>query len=222
MGSWWSSTRDALLSRAWPGRAFPKEPPRDGEGPGHGHPGWPGRGRFPNGLSEKGKERAQYIRTYFGNGSEFEIGMIFAAPRDGEGEKEAERTYATVAPLATDLGLDINIACANAPASCILQHVEEFAKTSDADILISWKHRDLTTIATALGAKNAYRAYPDERNDLVWIMSDGRIVEKRSMHCPGLDDDRVDKGDPDLEVDQPRVNSNLMRWLNWWTSFTLL
>lgn len=32
-------------------------------------------------------------------------------------------------------------------------------------------------------------------------MEDGQIVEKRSMHCPVLDDDRVDEGDPDLIVE---------------------
>ncbi|WWD01792.1 hypothetical protein V866_008738 [Kwoniella sp. B9012] len=201
-----SSKKESWWSWLW---GFPS-------GGGPGGPRWPGRGKFPNGLSEKGKERAQYIRTYFGNDSEFDIGLIFAAPREGEGQKEAERTYATVAPLAKDLGLEINIACANSAASCILQYVQEFAQASNADILISWKHRDLNTIATALGATNAHRIYPDERNDVVWIMSNGQIVEKRSMHCPGLDDDRVDKGDPDLEVEQPRDSLSWTEWLSSW------
>ena len=34
-------------------------------------------------------------------------------------------------------------------------------------------------------------------------MQNGQIVEKRSMHVPGLDDGRVDEGDPDLEVGMP-------------------
>ena len=34
-------------------------------------------------------------------------------------------------------------------------------------------------------------------------MQGGEIIEKRSMHCPGLDDGRVDVGDPDLEVEEP-------------------
>ncbi|WVQ70468.1 uncharacterized protein L199_008695 [Kwoniella botswanensis] len=223
-GSWWSwlwgfpsrpPRASAPLDRGPPGDDRGRGPPGRGGG-GQGGPRWPGRGKFPNGLSEKGKERAQYIRTYFGNDSEFDIGLIFAAPREGEGEKEAERTYATVAPLAKDLGLEINIACANSAASCILQYVQEFAQASNADILISWKHRDLNTIATALGATNAHRIYPDERNDVVWIMSNGQIVEKRSMHCPGLDDDRVDQGDPDLEVEQPRDSLSWTEWLSSW------
>lgn len=41
------------------------------------------------------------------------------------------------------------------------------------------------------------------RNDVIWIMEGDRIVEKRSMHCPKLDDGRVDEGDPDLEVEFP-------------------
>ena len=43
----------------------------------------------------------------FGNQSEFDFGLIFAAPRDMP--VETERTYATVAPLARDLGLEVNI-----------------------------------------------------------------------------------------------------------------
>lgn len=39
------------------------------------------------------------------------------------------------------------------------------------------------------------------RNDIVWIMEGGSITEKRSMHCPGLDDERVDEGDPDLVIE---------------------
>jgi hypothetical protein len=45
------------------------------------------------------------------------------------------------------------------------------------------------------------------RNDLIWIMQSGAIVDKRSMHCPGIDDERKDEGDPDLEVEQPQPQS---------------
>jgi hypothetical protein len=88
------------------------------------------------------------------------------------------------------------------------------------------KHRDLNHIATMLGAQNARQSYPDERSvcpsqsketeyshekhryDIVWIMQDRAIIEKRSMHCPILDDDRVDEGDPDLEVEFLVVERN--------------
>ena len=84
---------------------------------------WPGPpGRFPSGLNDDGKKRAQWLRKVniesfirtmiddqlFANGTEFDFGLIFAAPREAE-TKETERTYATVAPLAQDLGLDIDI-----------------------------------------------------------------------------------------------------------------
>ncbi|WWC70415.1 uncharacterized protein I206_104366 [Kwoniella pini CBS 10737] len=164
--------------------------------------GPPPKGKFPNGLSEKGKERAQYIRTLFGNNSEYDFGLIFAAPWDAD-QKDTERTYATVAPLAKDLNLTVNIECANSEKSCIVEAIEEFAAKSDKDILISWKHFELNKIAQALGAKNARSIYPDERNDVIWIMRDGQIVEKRSMHCPKLDDGRIDQNDPDLVVEEP-------------------
>jgi hypothetical protein len=38
-------------------------------------------------------------------------------------------------------------------------------------------------------------------------MQNGAIVEKRSMHCPELDDDRIDEGDPDLVVEEPSEGS---------------
>lgn len=157
-------------------------------------------------MSETGKQRAKFLPILFGKDSEYSFGKIFAAPRDADA-KEEERTYATVAPLADHLGLEIDITCANSEHACIVEAVEEFARTSEADILISWKHFELNQIAIALGAHNARSIYPDERNDVIWIMQNGEIVEKRSMHCPELDDERVDAGDPDLVVEDPSARS---------------
>lgn len=56
------------------------------------------------------------------------------------------------------------------------------------------------------------------RNDVIWIMEGDRIVEKRSMHCPELDDGRVDEGDPDLEVEDPRFTlAHLKRLVAWYS-----
>ena len=74
------SDPDDPSTRSFPGSILgdpqtPDGPPRRGGPPGRGRPpgrgGPPGRrpppdGKFPNGLSEKGKERAQYIRTVSG------------------------------------------------------------------------------------------------------------------------------------------------------------
>ena len=46
------------------------------------------------------------------------------------------------------------------------------------------------------------------RNDILWIMHSGTIVEKLSMHMLGLDAGRVDAGDPDLEVEKPARDVN--------------
>jgi hypothetical protein len=51
------------------------------------------------------------------------------------------------------------------------------------------------------------------RNDVIWIMQGGRIVEKRSMHMPGLDDGRVDEGDPDLVVEDETTSQGLFGFL---------
>ncbi|KAI5475560.1 hypothetical protein MNV49_001156 [Pseudohyphozyma bogoriensis] len=157
-------------------------------------------GRAGMGLSEIGKQRAQCLRDVFGKESEFDFGLVFAAPRD-QLIKDQERTYMTVSPLAEDLGLDIEISCANEPASCVANKIEEFVKTSDKDVLICWKHRDLVTIARALGA-HAYQGYPDDRNDIMWIMEGHEIVEKRSEHCPIIDARRIDDAsDADLALE---------------------
>lgn len=114
---WGRTPRDGTLPS--------RDPKRRRGPPNHGDSGR----KFPNGLSELGNERAQYLRTasrykdvnrvsdtnqaypnqLFGKHSEYNFGLIFAAPRDGD-NKTDERTYATVAPLAQDLGLDIDIA----------------------------------------------------------------------------------------------------------------
>lgn len=132
---------------------------------------------------------------------------MFAAPRGPD--VVGERTYATVAPLAADLRLAVDIGCANEPAACVADAVHAFAQRSAQDVLVCWKHRELHVIAAALGAHNALTPYPDERNDVLWIMEGGAITEKRSMHMPGLDDGRVDDGDPDLEVE----GASLAAWL---------
>ena len=53
-------------------------------------------------------------------------------------------------------------------------------------------------------------------------MQDGAIIEKRSMHCPILDDHRVDKGDPDLEVEPLQYSwwwSVIGRWVGVFAGF---
>ncbi|WVF68923.1 hypothetical protein IAT40_003697 [Kwoniella sp. CBS 6097] len=161
-GSWWARILNWNWIWNWGCPVYPRGGP-----PGYPHgPGPGGHGRkFPSGLSDKGRERAQYIRTLFGHDSEYseyDFGKIFAAPRSVD-NKTTERTYATVEPLAKDLGIEIDIDCAESEASCIVEKIENFAATSKADILISWKHRELNVIATALGAPNAKRIYPDDR-----------------------------------------------------------
>ncbi|KAL7412320.1 hypothetical protein BDY24DRAFT_392532 [Mrakia frigida] len=147
-------------------------------------------GRAGEGLSEIGKRRAQCLRTVFGAESEFDFGLVFAAPRDAS-KADQERTWMTVAPVAQDLGLEVDILCANEPASCVRERVEAFAEHSSADVLISWKHHDLLNMARALGVDTTV-GYPDDRFDIMWIIEGQRMVEKRSEHCPLLDDGVVD------------------------------
>ncbi|KAI5478413.1 hypothetical protein MNV49_005162 [Pseudohyphozyma bogoriensis] len=157
----------------------------------------PGMGAM--GLNEVGKRRAQALRKVYGKGSGFDFGLIFATPHD-EKTKERERTFMTVAPLAEDLGLVVDTSYAHKPASFLAVKIEEFVKTSDKDILICWKHRELLPISRALGAAIT-RHYAFERNDVMWIMQDHEVVEKRSQHCPDLDDERTGVDDVHLALE---------------------
>ncbi|KZP02337.1 hypothetical protein FIBSPDRAFT_808822, partial [Athelia psychrophila] len=62
-----------------------------------------------NGLSARGVERAQCLRTVFGNGSSYDIGYIMAETPQSDGAHT--RPYDTVLPLATDLGITIDTSC---------------------------------------------------------------------------------------------------------------
>jgi len=88
-------------------------------------------------------------------------------------------------------GLPIDIHCKPKHAKCVRKAVEAFAKTSDKNILISWKHGPMTDIAGALGVEDP-PIYPitedDSEYEWIWIIDNHDMVSNTtSQGCPGLD-----------------------------------
>jgi hypothetical protein len=67
-----------------------------------------------------------------------------------------ERPLETVQPLATDLGLTVDISCDRDDQDCVADLVTAWDKNGNGkNILICWEHDALTDIVTALGDKKA-------------------------------------------------------------------
>ncbi|ORY49734.1 hypothetical protein BCR35DRAFT_310792 [Leucosporidium creatinivorum] len=158
------------------------------------------------GLSKAGRKRAQCLRRVLGrhNTHSHNVGLIIAQSYNADNGKRA-RPYFTVLPLAKDLGLEVHTDCERDDPKCVAKLVADFAKRSDKDVLICWKHSFLHTIAQGLGSR-ARLTYPDDRFDIMWIMKHRRIISKESEKCRGIDDDRMDgKHDRDLELEPERL-----------------
>jgi len=71
------------------------------------------------------------------------------------------RPLMTVQPLATDLGLTVDISCDRDDPDCVEALVNAWDKSGNGkNVLIAWEHDALTDIVTALGDNNA-PTYPD-------------------------------------------------------------
>lgn len=132
-----------------------------------------------DGLNAQGMQRAQCLRTVFGNSSSYNIGKIIAeqpkssiTPSSCSPSNEIETNWTqggkrarprdTVLPLANDLGLTIDISCDRDDADCVDDLVKDYNKSgSGQNILICWEHDALTDIAEALGDQDA-PTYPDD------------------------------------------------------------
>ncbi|SCV67164.1 BQ2448_5810 [Microbotryum intermedium] len=165
------------------------------------------------GLSEKGRRRAQCLRKVFGRRSSYNIGLIIAQsynPYTGT----RKRPYDTVLPVAKDLRLPVITDCPMPPNSqrddpdCVVNIVRQFAKHSRQDVLICWKHSFLRDLAEAFGSQ-ARLEYPDNRFDIMWIVKHRKIVSKRSEKCCGLD--VTHRNDPDLAIEDEHLRNDTGR-----------
>ncbi|RDA88864.1 hypothetical protein CP532_5462 [Ophiocordyceps camponoti-leonardi (nom. inval.)] len=140
-------------------------------------------------LSPRGEKRAQCIRKVFGSASDYNIGHIMAQKPRRNGHRR--RPMDTVAPLAADLGLEVDISCRKKDMECVRDVVENY--NGKGNILICWEHKRIKKIAKELGGRHLDK-YPRSAFDLIWVdpYPYDEITEVRSEHCPGLDDEEDD------------------------------
>ncbi|UNI22317.1 hypothetical protein JDV02_008216 [Purpureocillium takamizusanense] len=137
-----------------------------------------------NGLSDKGKQRAECLRKVFGASSPYNIGHIMAQTPQSDGSRARPRD--TVKPLAADLGIKIDVSCDRDDTDCVQDVVDGYK--GQGNILICWEHKQLNNIAEALGAKKVDN-YPDDAFNIIWTQPApyNKIVKVSSEDCPGLD-----------------------------------
>ncbi|KFX91737.1 hypothetical protein V490_05751 [Pseudogymnoascus sp. VKM F-3557] len=137
-----------------------------------------------NGLNGQGLQRAQCLRDVFGSSSSYNIGHIMAQTPDSDGSRA--RPLDTVQPVASDLGLSVDISCDRDDQKCVADVVNNYS--GSGNILICWEHDALTDIVDELGDSKA-PSYPDDSFNLIWTdpspYSD--ITATTSENCPGLD-----------------------------------
>ncbi|PIG80264.1 phosphoglycerate mutase family protein [Aspergillus arachidicola] len=119
-----------------------------------------------SGLNADGWKRAECVREVF--------------------EGEHRRSYETVHPLATDLGLTVDTSCKRNKVHCVAEAVNDY--DGPGNILISWRHGKMRELVQALGYDDPPE-YPEDRFDLIWTIPFpyDNITDIRSEDCPVLD-----------------------------------
>lgn len=137
-----------------------------------------------SGLNADGFKRADCIRTMFGADSSYDIGYIMAPHINKKGQHR--RSYETVLPLATDLGLTVDTSCKRNQVHCVAEKINDY--DGPGNILIAWRHGKMKQLVQALGYDDPPE-YPEDRFDLAWTIPFpyGNITEIWSEQCPGLD-----------------------------------
>ncbi|EPE27432.1 phosphoglycerate mutase family protein, putative [Glarea lozoyensis ATCC 20868] len=140
-----------------------------------------------DGLTIQGQQRAQCLRTVFGNASQYNIGKILAQTPKANGKRT--RPLLTVQPVAADLGITVDTSCDRDDPDCVADAVAKFEKKgSGKNVLVCWEHDALSDIVGSLGMKKPL-SYPDESFNLIW--TDPKpyksVTAVTSENCPGLD-----------------------------------
>ncbi|CAG9989612.1 unnamed protein product [Clonostachys byssicola] len=136
------------------------------------------------GLSRKGRKRAQCLRRVFGFKSLCNIGYVIAQDYKKSGKRK--RPYDTVAPVASDLGLEVDTSCDRDDSECVKKLIQNYK--GDKNILLCWQHGQMNNILEALGAEDVEN-YPEDRYDLIWTVPSpyDEITAETSENCRGLD-----------------------------------
>ncbi|KAF7597502.1 hypothetical protein BBP40_003749 [Aspergillus hancockii] len=137
-----------------------------------------------SGLNADGFKRAECIRSFFGASSPYNIGYIMAPHINKKGQHR--RSYETVLPLATDLGLSVDTSCKRNKIHCVREKIHDY--DGPGNILIAWRHGKMRELVEILGSENPVE-YPEDRFDLMWTIPFpySNITDIRSEECPGLD-----------------------------------
>uniref|UniRef100_A0A8H7N8B8 Phosphoglycerate mutase family protein n=1 Tax=Bionectria ochroleuca TaxID=29856 RepID=A0A8H7N8B8_BIOOC len=136
------------------------------------------------GLSPEGEQRAQCLRTVFGSSSQYNIGYVIAQEYKESGKRK--RPYDSVAPVASDLGLEVDTSCDRDDSKCVKKLIKNY--DGDGNILLCWQHGQMNNILEALGAEDIEN-YPEDRYDVIWTVPSpyDEITAETSENCPGLD-----------------------------------
>ncbi|CAG9954839.1 unnamed protein product [Clonostachys rosea f. rosea IK726] len=136
------------------------------------------------GLSPEGEQRAQCLRTVFGSSSQYNIGYVIAQEYKESGKRK--RPYDSVAPVASDLGLEVDTSCDRDDSKCVKRLIKNY--DGDGNILLCWQHGQMNNILEALGAEDIEN-YPEDRYDVIWTVPSpyDEITAETSENCPGLD-----------------------------------
>ncbi|KAF5000632.1 hypothetical protein FDECE_11169 [Fusarium decemcellulare] len=153
-----------------------------------------------NGLNAQGQQRAQCLRSVFGETSQYNVGHIMAQTykagaffgglsgmrKTNSSDGSRKRPYDTVLPLAQDLGLEVDTSCDRDDSDCVKDVVNGY--TGSGNILICWEHKRLNNLVEALGADDVDN-YPSDRFDIIWTDPPKykEITAETSENCPGLD-----------------------------------
>ncbi|KOS23112.1 hypothetical protein ESCO_003527 [Escovopsis weberi] len=142
-------------------------------------------------LSDKGKQRAQCLRRVFSEDSHYDITKIMVEKRRKKGKRT--RPFDTVAPLAEDLGIEIDDSCEQMDTRCVKKAIKQYR--GPGNILICWEHKGLGKIIRKLGVKGKHR-YPTKSYNLIWSVHHpySNIANVASENCPGLDRERPRHG----------------------------
>ncbi|KAL3956750.1 hypothetical protein ACCO45_009596 [Purpureocillium lilacinum] len=125
-----------------------------------------------DGLSEKGKQRAQCLRQVFGAGSPYNIGYIM------------------VQTPKADLGIKIDLSCDRDDTECVQDVVDGYK--GNGNILIcglGWLGAQDAQQHRRGAGRQKVDNYPDGNFNLIWTQPAPytKIVKVSSEACPGLD-----------------------------------
>ncbi|PPR06748.1 hypothetical protein CVT24_013055 [Panaeolus cyanescens] len=151
------------------------------------------------GLTPVGYDRAaNCIPPIFAN---LDIGLILTCPFDPESNLCAS-TEATVAPVATALGLTPDTSCGvgeEADDDCLIDRLEAYAQTSTQAILIVWDWNEMDDVFENLDVDDDFewehQGHEDDDHDddetphfdLIATVVEERVTSLTSMACPDID-----------------------------------